>query len=164
VTLLFAYGSNLAEDQMGAWCPRYEFLGPARLDGFRLEFRRRSIRWEGGAADVVEAPGEAVWGALYELPEGELERLDRKEAAGAAYRRREVRVDQGGELRSADVYEVIHKEPSEPTPASGYRDAMLRGAAERGLPAQWRSHLERRLSELSKRPKHVSPLGKGHVP
>ena len=157
MTLLFAYGSNLAEDQMDAWCPRYEFLGPARLDGFRLEFRRRSIRWQGGAADVVEVAGEAVWGALYELPDGELERLDRKEAAGDAYRRREVRVEQGGERRSAVVYEVIDKEPSEPTPALAYGEAMLRGAAERGLPAQWRSHLEHRLSELSDRPKDVSP-------
>ncbi len=157
MTLLFAYGSNLAEDQMEAWCPRYEFLGPARLEGFRLEFRRRSIRWQGGAADVVEAEGEVVWGALYELPDGELERLDRKEAAGDAYRRREVRVDHGGEPSSAVVYEVIEKEPSEPTPAPAYGEAMLRGAAERGLPTQWRSHLEHRLSELSTGPNHVSP-------
>jgi cation transport regulator ChaC len=157
VTLLFAYGSNLAEDHMGTWCPRYEFLGPARLDGFRLEFRRRSIRWRGGAADVVEAEGEAVWGALYELPDGELDQLDRKEAAGDAYRHREVEVEHDGERRPAVVYEVIDKEPSEPTPAPAYAEAMLRGAAERGLPAQWRNHLEHRLRELSNRPKDVSP-------
>jgi gamma-glutamylcyclotransferase (GGCT)/AIG2-like uncharacterized protein YtfP len=156
VRLLFAYGSNLAEDQMEQWCPRYEFLGPACLEGFRLEFRRRSIRWQGGAADVVEADGEAVWGALYELPDGELERLDHKEAAGDAYRRREVTVEQAGERRSAVVYEVIDKEPTEATPAPAYGEAMLRGAAERGLPERWRGHLEHRLRELSNRPKDVS--------
>jgi gamma-glutamylcyclotransferase (GGCT)/AIG2-like uncharacterized protein YtfP len=152
LTLLFAYGSNLAVDQMEAWCPRHSFVGPARLDGFRLEFRRRSIRWQGGAADVVEAPGEMVWGALYELPDGELERLDAKEAAGHAYRRRKVEVDQGGELRAAVTYEVIDKEELEPVPAPDYAEAMLRGAAERDLPADWRSHLDRRLSELARRP------------
>lgn len=152
MTLLFAYGSNLAVDQMEAWCPRHTFLGPARLDGFRLEFRRRSIRWQGGAADVVEAPGESVWGALYELPEGELERLDVKEAAGEAYRRREVQVvGQGGELRAAFTYEVVDKEPLEPEPPPAYADAMLRGAAERGLPAAWRRQLENRISDATDR-------------
>jgi gamma-glutamylcyclotransferase (GGCT)/AIG2-like uncharacterized protein YtfP len=152
LTLLFAYGSNLATDQMEAWCPRHGFLGPARLDGFRLEFRRRSIRWQGGAADVVECPGEEVWGALYELAEGELERLDAKEAAGSAYRRRQVRVELGGELRPAVTYEVIEKEEVEPAPAQAYAEAILRGAAERGLPAGWRRHLEHRLSELAEPP------------
>jgi gamma-glutamylcyclotransferase (GGCT)/AIG2-like uncharacterized protein YtfP len=148
-TLLFVYGSNLAEDQMGKWCPRYEFLGPARLDGFRLEFRRRSIRWKGGAADVVEAEGESVWGALYELADTELERLDAKEAAGDAYRRREVEVDLDGEARSAVTYEVIDKEPAEPAPAPAYADALRRGMAERGLPGEWRLEVEHRLNEFT---------------
>jgi gamma-glutamylcyclotransferase (GGCT)/AIG2-like uncharacterized protein YtfP len=149
VTLLFAYGSNLAEDQMEKWCPRHDFLGPARLDGFRLEFRRRSIRWQGGAADVVEASGEAVWGALFELPDGELERLDAKEAAGDAYRHREVEVELNGERRRAVTYEVIDKEPVEPAPTPAYAEALLRGAGERGLPEEWRRQLEHRLSEVS---------------
>ena len=152
MTLLFAYGSNLAVDQMEAWCPRHRFVGAARLDGFRLEFRRRSIRWQGGAADVVEAPGEHVWGALYELPEDELERLDAKEAAGDAYRRRPVEVNQQGERRAAVTYEVIDKEELEPAPAPAYAEALLRGAAERNLPPEWRSHLEHRLKEIARQP------------
>jgi gamma-glutamylcyclotransferase (GGCT)/AIG2-like uncharacterized protein YtfP len=149
VTLLFAYGSNLAEDQMEAWCPHYEYLGPARLDGFRLEFRAGSGRWTGGAADVVEAEGEEVWGALYELPDGEVKRLDAKEFEGEAYRRREVEVEHDGELRRAQTYEVIDKTTAEIEPAPAYAAAILRGMAERGLPDGWQWRVEHRLTELA---------------
>jgi gamma-glutamylcyclotransferase (GGCT)/AIG2-like uncharacterized protein YtfP len=134
VTLLFAYGSNMAGSEMESWCPEHRFLGAARLDGFRREFRRRSIRWGGGAADIVPAPGESVWGALYELPDGALERLDAKEGEGFAYRRRGVEVDHAGHRRAAVAYEVVDKEPEQVAPTDEYL-ALLRSAArERGLP------------------------------
>src|SRR5215213_8688410 len=63
--LLFAYGSNLAEEQV----PGAECLGTALLRGHRLELNRRSIRWRGGVVDVVPAEGERVWGVLYEVGE-----------------------------------------------------------------------------------------------
>jgi gamma-glutamylcyclotransferase len=134
VTLLFAYGSNMAGSEMEAWCPRHRYLGPARLDGFRVEFRRRSIRWAGGAADIVPAAGESVWGALYEVPEGELDRLDRKEGEGFAYRRRAVEVEHRGEPRAAVAYEVIDKEPDEVEPTPEYLELLRAAARERGLP------------------------------
>ena len=134
MTLLFAYGSNMASSQMEAWCPEHSFLGPARLDGFRVEFRRRSIRWGGGAADIVQAPGEAVWGALYEVPAAELDRLDEKEGEGFAYRRRPVEVEHDGERRAAVAYEVIHKEPTPVIPTAEYLALLREAARERGLP------------------------------
>jgi gamma-glutamylcyclotransferase (GGCT)/AIG2-like uncharacterized protein YtfP len=133
VTLLFAYGSNMAGSEMEAWCPRHRYLGPARLDGFRVEFRRRSIRWGGGAADIVPAAGESVWGALYEVPDGELDRLDRKEGEGFAYRQRAVEVEHGGKPRAAVAYEVIDKEPEEVEPTPEYLELLRAAARERGL-------------------------------
>ena len=132
--LLFAYGTNMAASEMEAFCPRHRFLGPARLDGFRVEFRRRSRRWGGGAADIVEAPGESVWGALYEVDDGELDRLDEKEGAGLAYRRRPIRVDYDGNECAAEAYEVIHKEPEQVLPTREYVALLEAGARERGLP------------------------------
>jgi gamma-glutamylcyclotransferase len=134
VTLLFAYGSNMASSEMEAWCPEHRFLGPARLDGFKVELRRRSIRWRGGAADIVAAPGESVWGALYELADGELDRLDRKEGEGFAYRQVEVELADG---RRAVAYEVIDKEPREVPCTPEYAELVLAGARERGLPEEW---------------------------
>jgi gamma-glutamylcyclotransferase len=134
VTLLFAYGSNMASAEMEAWCPEHRYLGPARLDGYRIELRRRSIRWGGGAADIVAAPGESVWGVLYEVAGEDLDRLDEKEGEGFAYRRREVEVDHRGEPRAAVAYEVIDKEPEQVEPSPEYRELLRAAARERGLP------------------------------
>jgi gamma-glutamylcyclotransferase len=145
LTLYFAYGSNLSSAEMRACCPGHRFLGPARLDGRRLEFRRRSRRWGGGAADIATAPGEAVWGALYELPDGALDALDAREGAGFAYRRIDVEVDRDGERVAAVAYEVADKEPAELPPTAAYVEALIGGARERGLPEAYVAALEGKL-------------------
>jgi gamma-glutamylcyclotransferase (GGCT)/AIG2-like uncharacterized protein YtfP len=121
----------MAEAEIG---PEARFIGPARLDGFELGFRRRSVRWGGGAADIVPAAGGVVWGALYELPAVALDALDVKEGAGFAYRRREVVVDLDGRERSAVAYDVIDKEPVDVPPTSEYLALVVGAARARGLP------------------------------
>jgi gamma-glutamylcyclotransferase (GGCT)/AIG2-like uncharacterized protein YtfP len=143
--LYFAYGTNMAGAEMAAWCPEARFLGAARLADYRLAFTRRSIRWGGGAADVVAAPGEEVWGALYELPEAALERLDAKEGAGFAYHRIEVEVAMEGRAQRAVAYEVTRKEPEEVPCTPEYAEVMLAGTRERGLPGDWVRRLEEGL-------------------
>jgi gamma-glutamylcyclotransferase (GGCT)/AIG2-like uncharacterized protein YtfP len=135
----------MAGAEIAAWCPEHRFLGAARLDGYRLELRRRSIRWGGGAADVVPAEGEAVWGALYELPVEALGSLDEKEGEGFAYRRREVEVLLAGAPRRALAYQVIDKEPREVPCVSEYRELLLAGARERQLPGAYVADLASRL-------------------
>jgi gamma-glutamylcyclotransferase len=134
VTLLFAYGSTMASSQM----PEARFLGPARLDGYRLALNRRSIRWQAGALDIVAAPGESVWGALYDLPDDALSALDAREGAGFAYRKIEVDLTDG---RRAFAYEVIDKQPQELPCSREYAELVLAGARERGLPGEWLSEL-----------------------
>lgn len=117
----FAYGSNLDDAEIRAARPSY--LGPARLDDHRLAFTRRSVRTGTGVADVVPAPGESVWGALYELDEGGVEILDCKEGAGWAYVRRpqEVTTIEGQKV-DAFTYTVLRRSPpkfSRPRPISG---------------------------------------------
>jgi len=146
VTLLFAYGSNMAQAEIEAFAPGARFLGAARLDGYRLELRRRSIRWGGGAADIVPRAGAAVWGALYELPD--LGALDAKEGAAlAAYRRRAVQVVARESTVLAEAYEVIDKEPEEVSPTREYADLLMTAAGERGLPAEYVEELGRRLAK-----------------
>jgi gamma-glutamylcyclotransferase len=141
--LLFAYGSNMAAEEMAAFAPEARFAGVARLPGFGLELRRRSVRWGGGAADVVESDGEEVWGVLYEL--SDLGLLDSKEGTDIAYRRREVEVELDGEPLTALAYEVIEKEPEEVAPTPEYSALLLRAARGRGLPDAWLRELETRL-------------------
>ena len=127
--------------------PDASFLGPARLDGFELGFRRRSVRWDGGAADILPAPGRSVWGVLYELPRDALEALDAKEGAGFAYRRREVAVDLDGRVITAIAYDVIEKEPVDVPPTPGYAALLLAAARQRGLPRHYVAAIERRLRD-----------------
>jgi gamma-glutamylcyclotransferase (GGCT)/AIG2-like uncharacterized protein YtfP len=132
--LLFAYGSNLALDT--------GLVGPAVLPDHRLELNRRSIRWGGGVVDVVPAPGEHVWGALYEVDAAMMDALDRKEGVGIAYRRLEVEVELDGTRRGAITYEVIDKEPDAPPATPDYAALVLAGARERGLPGDWLAVLD----------------------
>jgi cation transport regulator ChaC len=125
----------MAASEIDRFAPEARFSGIARLPGFRLELRRRSIRWSGGAADIVERAGHQVWGVLYELPGDALGGLDGKEGAGFAYRRREVEVEGPDGARRAFAYEVIDKEPEEVPPSAEYVALLLEAARSRGLPA-----------------------------
>jgi gamma-glutamylcyclotransferase len=136
--LLFAYGSNLAASEMDAWCPEARFAGVARLPDHRLALNRRSIRWGGGAVDIVPAPGDEVWGVLYEVPDGTLDLLDAKEGEGWAYRRVALRVEaEDGRPLATEAYEVIDKEPREVPATPEYVAMLLRAARERGLPGDY---------------------------
>ena len=115
----FAYGSNLAAEEVGAGPAS---LGPARAARLRAG-AHAAARFAGAAVwwTWSPAPGEHVWGAAYERSGVALERLDRKEGAGFAYRRRAVGVELHGGMREAVAYEVIDKEPDVPAGHPGVR-------------------------------------------
>lgn len=138
-SLYFAYGSNMDEEHMRAHCPTARYIGCARLDAHRLAFTRRSVVSGSGVADVLADPREAVWGVLYDLGDGDLEALDRKEGNGWAYARRQkdVIASARGSVKSAIVYEVLAKEPSEVPPSGEYLERLIAAAERRGLPGEY---------------------------
>ena len=75
----FAYASNMASEVIARLSPRHRYLGVACLADYRLAFTRRSVKGGTGVADIVWAPGEQVWGVLYEIAEDELAAIDREE-------------------------------------------------------------------------------------
>jgi gamma-glutamylcyclotransferase len=131
--LYFAYGSNLDAEQMRARCPTARGLERARLDGHRLAFTHYSKRWQGGAADVVPAPGAAVWGVLYEMGPEDFARLDPFESG---YRRVSLEVDGASRGRvRVTSYSVVEKGEFAPHPV--YLDKMLRWGARWRLPGDY---------------------------
>ena len=146
VVKYFAYGSNMSKSVIDVVSPQHRFVGRAQLSGYRLGFTRRSVRTGTGVADVVVDPTAAVWGALYELCDGDLARLDRKEGAGWAYRRTEMDVcdDHGGSHRAV-AYVVIAKASDEIEPSPEYVQHLVAGALERALPAEYVDALLARL-------------------
>ena len=111
----------------------------ARLPDHRLAFTRRSARWGGGVADIVEAPDGEVWGAVWRIPIAERGALDRQEGLHLdppRYRRVEVRVTTpDGATLDCAAYQVATREAAHIAPSAAYLATMLRGAAEAGLSA-----------------------------
>ena len=71
-----AYGSNMNFEQMNMRCPGNKFLGPARLNDYKLIFDGESRSWGGAVANIIESTDVTVWGGLYEISEANLAALE----------------------------------------------------------------------------------------
>ena len=108
-------------------CPGSRALFRARLHGHRLDFTHFSAsRWKGGTADVVPDASETVWGLVYEMGDGDFEKLDRWE--GGYDRVRLTVEDDRGERHGVTSYSV--REKGRFAPHEIYLGTIL-GAAER---------------------------------
>jgi len=88
-----AYGSNMDPAQMAQRCPHSPLEGTGWLLDWRLTFGGEDLGWEGALATVVEARGEQVFVALYELTRADEDELDRWDGATLGYyRKSKVRV------------------------------------------------------------------------
>lgn len=132
--LVFAFGSNMDERQIKNRCPSSKFLARARLFDFELRYSIYSDMRQGGVADTFHAPGKHMWGAVYELDDKDLERLDEIECAKGHYAR-VVRNVIGDDDREYEVfcYDVNDKDP-DITPSKTYRWLVYSGAYMLGCP------------------------------
>ena len=139
----FAYASNMAPNVITRLCPRHNYLGVAHLADHRLAFTRRSMKTGTGVADIVQAAGETVWGALYRIDDNELTAIDRKEGHDWAYTRVMLPVRLGGgPERAAVTYTVRSKEPTQVPPSREYLDLVIAAARERRLPGPYIEQIE----------------------
>jgi len=121
----FAYGSNLNQRQMLERCPDSKPKFTATLHNYRLVFVGWSRRWRGGIASIRPFRGEKVLGAIYEVSEGDLKRLDRYE--GSDYHRLNVKVNnEDGEPMEAITY-INTQQADEPEPSPEYLAIMRQG-------------------------------------
>jgi len=71
---------NLNQKQMKDRCPDSKPLFTAVLPNYKLVFVGWSRQWRGGVASIKSYRGERVRGAIYEVTEACLQRLDRYES------------------------------------------------------------------------------------
>ena len=131
----FAYGSNLNKKQMKERCPDSKPMFMATLRNYKLVFVGWSRQWRGGVASIKPFRGERVLGAVYELSDRDLRRLDSYEGYPSSSNRLNVTVfDEDGNPLEAITY--IKLEQSEETQPSreylsliqqGYRDWGITG-------------------------------------
>lgn len=137
---MFAYGSNLARDRLHARVPSARFVGRARLDGYSLLFHKRGADGSAKAnAFHTGLAGDCVWGAVFECSADEQAALDRIEQ-GYGTELVRVELDHGG-METAWIYVADPSTIDESLkPFTWYRNYVLTGAGEQGLPAE---HIEK---------------------
>lgn len=143
----FAYGASMDIDRLRVHCPGAEFVSIARLDDHRLGFSIESKRsWLGGVCDVIPAPGEAVWGVIWRVPQADSHALDDHEGLfrdPPAYARYPVTVTTpDGEAVECRSYRVAAPDPKGFAPSRSFKDTIVRAARSRALPESYVAFLE----------------------
>ena len=129
----FAYASNLNRKQMLEHYPDSLPRFTASLPNYRLIYTGWSRQWRGGVASIKPLRGEKVLGAIYEVSDRDLAKLDRLENCPATYNRLKVTVyrDTGEPIEALTYIKSRQPEETKPSPEyllviqQGYRDWSL---------------------------------------
>ncbi|MCX6009810.1 MAG: gamma-glutamylcyclotransferase [Chloroflexi bacterium] len=122
----FAYASNLNRKQMTERAPDSKPKFIATLPNFKLTFTARPGQ-QGGVASITPHRGEKVLGAVYEISERDLKRLDGYEGYPTVYDRRKVTVwTETNEPTGAITYIKIDQS-REALPSSEYLAVIQQG-------------------------------------
>ncbi len=137
----FAYGSNLNWLQMQRRCPSSRFICTARLPGYQFGITRHSRLRDCGTANVFPVTGKEVWGAVFDVSDGDLKVMDGFEDG---YRREILSVDPiGSNSPPLDVLVYVAEiEIHVPLPSAEYKRLILQGAKRWQLPASYLAMLE----------------------
>ncbi len=126
----FAYGSNLNQEQMRERCPGSKPRLVAILPNYKLVFVGWARQWRGGVASIRRFTGEKVTGAIYEISEQCLRRLDSYESG---YNRLNVIVfSEVNEPVEAITY-VKSGQIEETTPSREYLSLIQQGYRDWGI-------------------------------
>ena len=145
----YAYGSNLSSTFLKGYCPSAKFVMKAYLPNFRIEFRFYSQKRKGGISSIMPSPGDLVRGAIYDVPEDEMIKLDEVESVPQGLYSRETFLVLGedGKWHKADLYRVV--KPEGPfAPARSYVELMLEGVEAHDLGAGYVKELRELLRSL----------------
>jgi len=154
--LYFAYGSNLFLEQMQKRIGgEPKVIGAACLENHRLGFTILSKTWKGGVADIVPEAGSKVWGAIYELTEEQLEKIDHYEGYRKDrdpkknfYNRLQVEVvDKRGVKQACLTYQAEVGDEKKRKylyhrPCEQYCEVMRKGGEDHGLAKEFFEHLK----------------------
>ena len=130
MTLYFAYGSNMCQEQMDKRCPGHRMVGGGVLRRYRWIISAR------GYANVVKSPTDAVYGVIYEISTTDEERLDRYEGVkSGSYARKHLDVEVNGSPEICLVY--VDPVTDEGVPGKEYIDRINRGIEDARLPQKY---------------------------
>ena len=145
--LYFAYGSNMLEQRLKDRVGSAEFFSTAGIRGYEVRFRKISID-DSGKADLVQTgnPEHIVHGVVYQFDPADWHALDKHEGAtgtNPGYDRVPIQVHTDSGSRDVTTY-LARKERIDESlkPYTWYRDLILCGAEQHGLPEDYRRKIE----------------------
>jgi hypothetical protein len=154
----FAYGSNLNDKQVLARCTNPKVVAVAKLPDHQLAFFGYSAIWDGAEESIVPAPGQDVWGVIYELTPSDKDKLDDWQDAlfdgsGAYFHSPAKVTDQEGKVYTVLLFKKA-KLGNPEKPSQEYLDFIVQGAVEHGLPS---AYVDQLRGFESKKAKFVVP-------
>jgi cation transport regulator ChaC len=139
-TVYFAYGSNMSTARLRDRMPSSNPLGVATLPGHALRFHKRSRKDGSGKCNALAAGDEdSVIGVLFSFDPAERPELDKAEGAGKGYEPTTVTVinDKGRRRKVLTYLASAEYVDDSLKPYDWYKDHVLAGAAEHGLPQEY---------------------------
>jgi hypothetical protein len=145
--LYFAYTARIAPDHMAEAAPSAEFQFIAHLPEWGLDFPILDRDWEGHLPTVVPETGSTVWGAVFAVPDTELDDLHAVERGEQRVASTVEAMDRNGRRHQVMVH-VANGNGSvgdSPRPSVQYLQIMLEGSRHWNLPFGYIAGLEEHL-------------------
>ena len=138
-----AYGSNLHLLRLVDRVPNVCFIGITKLERCRLVFHKQSIDGSSKCTLTFGDDSACAWGAIYEIPEIEVQLLDKVEGLNNGYDKHHMSVNVAGEdvivftylaSKSHLVYDLKHYH--------WYKAFVLAGAHQRQFPKDYLEYID----------------------
>lgn len=141
--IYFAYGSNMSTRRLRTRTPSARVVSTARLHHHSLVFHKESL--DGSSKchiEYTQNPDDIVHGVVYQLRLSEKPYLDNVEGLGKGYEEKHIPVIMpSGDEVIATTYYATHINRSL-KPYHWYKEHVLRGAREHGLPDRYIENIE----------------------
>lgn len=143
--IYFAYGSNMFTGWLRRRVASAQPVGLAALRGYELRFHKRSWKDGSGKCNVMRVDGDTarLFGVVFTMAAGDKAALDAAEGLGRGYEERMVDVERDGRRVEAFTY-VAEASAIDSTllPFTWYKELVVAGAREHGLPSAYVEQLE----------------------
>lgn len=125
--------------------PGAEFRFIAHLPEWGLDFPVEDPVWDGGLPTAAPATGSTVWGAVFSVPDEDLDGLNAVENAEQRVARTIEAIDRNGKRHQVTVHLCDDNGNGTFPPSARYLEVMLAGSRHWSLPAGWIAGLEEYL-------------------
>ena len=123
----FAYASNLSLEQMLKRCPDAKPKFSAVLPNYKLIFSGWSREWHGSTASIQPFRGSKVVGAIYEISEKDLQKLDRFEDYPNTYDHATIMVFNEDDVAVKAITYIKRRQADETKPSPEYLSIIRQG-------------------------------------